>query len=119
MWSLWQKATKYSKLPSEVLRVEDELAAWMLDNAVTWFGITIENLLDERVEIAGKFTPKYSLARLLHEKFKLPRPIEEVIPEEQQQPENPWAVFLPWIGKPGSGVHRYVYVPPKDDAKEN
>lgn len=119
MWNLWQKAKTYSKLPSEVLRVSDQLAAWMLDNAVTWFGITIENLLDERAEVGGKSTPKYSLARLLHEKFRLPKPVDDYIPENDIQEHNPWAVFLPWIGKPGSGVHRYVYVPPVDEEKEH
>jgi hypothetical protein len=89
----------------------------MLDNAVTWLGITIENLLDERVKVGDSYKPKYTLTRLLHEKFKLPPPIvEEYNPEVAS---NPWAAFLPWMGKPGSGVHRYVYVPPVDEGKEH
>lgn len=111
MWRLWQKAKTYSQLPSTVLGETDGFAAWMLDNAVTWFGITIENALEERVKVGAEYQPKYSLARLLSPGFKIPPPPRET-PEEVKLAENPWAPFLTWAGKPGSGVHRWVYVPP-------
>jgi hypothetical protein len=85
------------------------LAQWMFDSAVTWFGITIENALSERVKVTmGKevtFKPKYTLARLLNERFRLPKPQ----PEPEDNP-NPWASLLAWAGKRNSGVKRYKYV---------
>lgn len=85
----------------------------MLDNAVTWFGITIENALAERVKVGMgdniKYEPKYSLARLLLPEFKLPRP------DPVKNSDNPFASFLPLIGKRGTGVKRYMYVPPQKE----
>lgn len=117
MWSLWTKATRYSKLPSEIFGEEDALAAWMLDNAVTWFGITIENALAERVKVqTGKdnyrYDPKYTLARLLNPSFKLPRP-----PVEQTS-SNPFAALLPYAGKKNSGIKRYKYVAPEEKKED-
>lgn len=117
MWQIWTRAAKFSRLPNEVYDPSGEtwevpygsLAQWMFDTAVTWFGITIENALAERVKVVmGKettFKPKYTLARLLNPAFRLPKPLPE--PEESQ---NPWAPFLAWMGKRGSGVKRYKYV---------
>ena len=56
MWNLWTKATKYSKLPSEVIDPRsrlDDLTRWQLDNAVTAFGIIMENALQETVEVGS------------------------------------------------------------------
>lgn len=109
MWSLWTKAKSYSQLPSKILEEEDSIAAWMLDTAVTWFGITFENALAERVKIQyGKevqYKPKYSLSLLLNPNFRLPRP--ERKPEDDP---NPWATIIAWAGKKNSGVKRYRYV---------
>lgn len=112
MWNLWTKATKYHKLPSEVFGERDDLAAWMLDNAVTWFGITIENALAERVKVQsgkGQFDsiPKYTLARLLSPEFKLPRPAAE------HTSSSPFAALFGQVGKKGGLVKRYVYVAPE------
>lgn len=111
MWDLWQQATKYSKLPSEIFGEEDSIAAWMLNTAVTWFGITIENLLSERVEVmVGKGTksyPKYTLTRLLHADYRVTRTPEAIS-------TNPWTPFLAWIGKKDGLVKRYVYKPPEE-----
>jgi hypothetical protein len=86
----------------------------MFDAAVTWFGITIENALHERVEIkvgnVTKSNPKYPLARLLHPSFRLPRPV--VQPENDP---NPWAVFFGWAGKKNSMMKRYAYVKPAEE----
>lgn len=118
MWNLWQKATKYSQLPSEVYGEEDSLAAWMLDSAVTWFGITIENALSERVKVKMgnevQYRPVYTLTRLLNPAFKLPKPKE--LTEEYNT--NPFAPFLAWAGKRNSGVKRYKYVPPEEKKAE-
>lgn len=88
--------------------IEDGVAAWMFDTAVTWFGITIENALKERVKVVmGKETeyrPRYSLALLLDPNFRLPKP-----PPEPTADANPWSVILNWAGKKNSGVKRYQY----------
>lgn len=88
---------------------EDTIAAWMLDTAVTWFGITFENALSERTKIKyGKeveYKPKYTLSLLLNPAFRLPRPALE--PEVNP---NPWSAILAWAGKKNSGVKRYKYV---------
>lgn len=77
MWSLYRKATLYHKLPSEVFGEEDPLAAWMVDNAMTWFGTTIENMLQE-VDHVGEGAnrqslPRYTLSQLLDPTYKFPR----------------------------------------------
>jgi hypothetical protein len=114
MWELWVKSKTYHRLPSEVFGETDSLAAWMLDSAVTWFGITIENALNERVKVQvgtnTEFHPRYTLARLLHQDFRLPRPE----PTADAKGFNPWAPLLAWAGKPRSGVKRYAYQKPVD-----
>jgi hypothetical protein len=81
----------------------------MFDTAVTWFGITIENALSERVKVQvgneTTFKPKYTLARLLDPRFRLPKPAPE--PEMQV---NPWAPLWAWAGRKNSGVKKYQYV---------
>ena len=116
MWSLWQKAKTYNQLPSNIFGEEDGFAAWMLDEAVTWFGITIENALQERVKVGNEHRPKYTLTRLLTQGFKLPAPQREL--EEKVSAASPWAPFLQWKNKQGSGVHTYAYVPPSEGIRE-
>jgi len=78
MWLLWRKANQFHKLPSEIFGEDDPLAAWMLDNAVMYFGTVIENMLGERDEVAGgKSVKRYTLARLLDESFLYPPPEDE------------------------------------------
>lgn len=121
MWSLWTKAKTYHKLPSEVLGEEDNLAAWMLDSAVTWFGITIENALQERDKVKmgteTQYRPRYTLSRLLQQGFKLPRPLPE--PEIKQGGLSVWQPLLAWAGKPGGKIKRWVYVPPTEDSPKD
>lgn len=109
MWNLWLKCKTYHKLPSELMKTADSLAAWMLDTAVTTFGIIIENALQERVKVTmGKdvqFKPRYTLARLLNPSYRLPKP--EPLPEDNP---DPWAAFKAFLGKPNSHVKRYKYV---------
>lgn len=81
MWSLYNKAKTYSKLPSQILRLEDEWTAYQFDNAVNYLGITVENALLERQNVGTekepKYEPKYTLEQLLDDKFRLPRPVKE------------------------------------------
>jgi hypothetical protein len=92
----------------------------MLDSAVVWFGITIENALLERVKVGFgpnvEYKPKYTLARLLDSRTKLPRPPETYKRDEEI---NVWAPLLAWAGKRNSGVRRWVYVPPPAENAEN
>lgn len=117
MWSLWLKAKTYHKLPSEIFGEHDSLAAWMLDSAVTWFGITIENALSERVRVGSgqnvEYKPRYTLARLLNQGFKLPPP-----PKTDLEDINPWSPFMAWLGKRNSGVKRWAYKPPEEEAQD-
>ena len=93
------------------MEVEDSLAGWMLDSAVMWFGLTIENALEERVKVGyGKnetWKPKYTLTRLLNQNFKMPKP-----PPSPEDNPSPWSGFLAWLGKPRSGVKKWKYVGP-------
>lgn len=123
MWETWTQATTYKKLPSEVFDPTGEcwqleglfgpLARWMFNSAVTWFGITIENALTERVEYRengkAKYRPKYTLARLLHPLFRLPKPIAELSAKGDL---NPWSPLMAWAGKKGGQVKKYRYVGP-------
>lgn len=81
---LWRKATTYHRLPSEVTREDDPLAAWMLDNAVTYFGTLVENMLQERDEIGSgqhkQWVQRYTIQQLLDPKFVYPKP-----PSEQEE----------------------------------
>lgn len=114
MWNLWLKAKNFSQLPSFIFGEEDSLAAWMLDSAVQWFGITIENALAERIEVKmatkTESKPRYTLVRLLNPATKLPRPLDI-----DGQQGNPWSSFAQLIGKRGGLVKRYQYVGPKKE----
>lgn len=98
------------------MRIQDSLAAWMLDTAVTFFGVIIENALQERVEVgvgkSAKSQPRYTLTRLLHPEFRLPA--REPEPELKPLEISPWQPFMAWIGKKGSKVKRYQYQKPVD-----
>jgi hypothetical protein len=75
-------ATKYSQLPAAILdedRELDSLTRYLLNKVVTWFGITIENALAERVNVGSEKEPhweaRYTLSQLLDPSFRLPRPM--------------------------------------------
>lgn len=78
MWGAWQSLKTYHRRPSVDMDVTDSIAAWSVDGAVLWFGVTIENALHETQEVkTGKRTehrPLYTLEELLRDDFKLPRP---------------------------------------------
>ena len=92
MWTVYNLASKYSKLPSDIVDEDhalDSLTRFLLNKAVTYFGMTIENLLDETVEVghgANKRTEsKYELKELMHPDFKLPRPQAKARPQDGLQ----------------------------------
>lgn len=116
MWNLYQKATKYSQLPSQIFGEEDPLAAWMLDSAVTWFGITIENALAVRDKVKMgsniEYRPRYTLSLLLDPTFKLPKPVDMT----EKKKSNPWSELMSWVGR-SKAVRRWQYVPPTEETK--
>jgi len=69
MWKLAQTASETNSRPSELLCIEDKLAAYQLDCAVTTFRVSIENALLERIEVGmgkdKKSIPKYTLKEIL------------------------------------------------------
>lgn len=90
----------------------------MLDSAVVWFGITIENALLERDKVgfgaSVEYKPRYTLSRLLNAATKLPRPPEAYRAADGSASINVWAPLLAWAGKQNSGVKRYRWVPPEE-----
>lgn len=76
MWKLAQTAEETNSRPSRLLCIDDELAAYQFDCAVTTFRIIVKNALLETNEIGSdkhkKRVPKYKLRDLLDDKFKLP-----------------------------------------------
>jgi len=78
MWKLWRTAQQTHSRPSNLVNVQDKLAALLLDNAVVFFGTAMENALQERVNLGSPNHPhweqKYSLSELLDSGFLLPEP---------------------------------------------
>lgn len=113
MWDSYQSLKMYHRRPSDDLKETDSIAAYCVDGAVLWFGVTIENALQERVNTGTKEKPKmeerYTLDQLLDPAFRLPRPLPQ--PRKAQQP-NGLALLMALAGQPGSGVKRYEYVKP-------
>ena len=66
LWRLYCLSTSYGRRPSEILGVDDEWAAYQLDDAVTYLGRWVEAKLSERHRKSGK--PRYTLEYLLRER---------------------------------------------------
>jgi hypothetical protein len=77
MWSLYHRAKALSNRPSQLLEVEDSLAAYLLDGAVITLGVVMENALQDMVEVGSdsdkKRIPRYTLSQILDPEFYLPR----------------------------------------------
>lgn len=86
LWSAYLALKLYHRRPSSDLAIKDSLIAWCVDDCVLWFGLKIENLLNERVEIGeGKdkrYEAKYELNDLLDPSFRIERPM----PKAKQLP---------------------------------
>lgn len=112
MWSAWSSLKTYHWRPSSDLEVTDSIAAYCLDKAVLWFGITMENLLGERVEVGSgkdkRWEAKYELLDLLDEGFRVPRET----PKPKKAVPGGLAAMLSLAGVAGSGVKHYQYVKP-------
>lgn len=53
-------------------RVQNSLAAYQLDNAVLFLGVSIENAVAERRKVSEEYLPKYTIDQLLEPDFRLP-----------------------------------------------
>jgi hypothetical protein len=66
-----------SNRPSQLLEVEDSLAAYLLDGAVVTLGAVIENALQDMVETGSgsskRSKPRWTLKEMLDPAFHLPR----------------------------------------------
>lgn len=110
MWAAYNLANKYNKLPSDIIDEDhdlDSLTRYIINKAVTYFGVTIENALHETVEVGygnNKHSEsKYGLDELLHPGFKLPRPQPKVKPMDGLQ------AMMALAGQKGSGVKLWGY----------
>ena len=81
MWTLYNKAKIYSRLPHELVGLADAWHAYQFDNAVTLLGVTVENALQERRNAGTAkqpdWQPTYTLRQLLDEEHRLPAPASE------------------------------------------
>lgn len=60
---LWVKAKNLSQRPSQLLNIEDSYVAYCLDEAVTFFGLSLENKLEEAGHKQSKEERKAKAAR--------------------------------------------------------
>lgn len=115
MWQSWLNLKTYHRRASDDLEIEDGIAAWCVDGAVMWFGITMENALAERNEVTvngrKEYRPKYSLAQLLEPTFKLPKPQREIV-RKPQAPSGFAALLAMAKQGPSSGIKLWEYVKP-------
>ncbi len=81
MWKLYQTSKTTASRPSELMCIEDRLAAYQFDSAVVLFGGIVENAVQEMhnagSEREPKWKPKYTMLQLLDAKFRLPSPPTE------------------------------------------
>lgn len=114
MWDSYQSLKIYHRRPSDDLEVTDSIAAYCVDGAVLWFGLTIENALAETKEVGmGKDKrreQKYTLSQLLDPVFRLPRP--QPAPKPSTPTQDGFAAMVALAKQPGSGVKLYQYIKP-------
>lgn len=124
MWQLHQKATRFHKPPSELIGIEDAWTAYQFDNAVNYFGITIENALAETHKVGigpnAKTEPRYTLETLLDPAFRLPRAGASAQgPEGAPGFDGSGMAALLALAETGprSGIKKWVYIGPTPDPK--
>ena len=118
MWRLYQTCKTLSQLPSDRLGVTNDWAAYQIDDAVVWFGVTVENALAERVNHGSAEKPdwrdKYTLEQLLEPDFRLPRPGQPLTGKQAaaQALSSYIDTLIGSAGKLGSGGRVFQYKPP-------
>lgn len=112
MWKAYTKLKIAHKLPSEDLREEDSIAAHCVDDAVLWFGLTVEATLTERTNTGTpkepKWEPTYTLTQLLDPLFRVPRPRRK----PTKKPTSGFAALLALAKQQGSGVKLWTGAKP-------
>lgn len=115
MWSTYLSLKTYHKCPSEELVLtgaDDSIAAWCVDKTVLWFGMAVENLLAETVEVGfGKEMrreKKYTLEQLLDPTYKVTRPL----PEPKVARPMGLAAMMALAAQSGGGIKVWQYVKP-------
>jgi hypothetical protein len=110
MWKAYLALKTYHRRPSDDLDLnapDDDIAAWCLDDAVLWFGLTVENLLSETREVGSgknkRREPKYTLAQVLDPTFHPPNP--------RAQKQSGLGLLLALAGQQGSGVKLWTAKP--------
>ena len=82
------KTTKASCLPSEIIGIDDEWAAYQFDTAVITVGTAIENAsqeMDKRGDDENPhWEPRYTMKQLLSPEFRLPAEVADDDFEELQ-----------------------------------
>ena len=75
---MYQTATATGQRPSSLVQIEDAWAAYQFDNAVVFLGNAIEGAAQETEWIGSEkdkhLEPKYTMAQLLDQDFRLPIP---------------------------------------------
>jgi len=61
-----------SQRPSSLVKIQDDWAALQFDNAVTLLGLAIENAAQELEKVGDDMKPRYTMAQLLDQGFRLP-----------------------------------------------
>lgn len=112
MWQAYLSLKTYQRRPSSDLAIDDTIVAWCVDATVLWFGITVENLLGERVKVGSgkeeRYEAKYELEQLLDPAFR----VQRETPKPKQQPVSGITAFMALASQAGSGVKAYQYVKP-------
>lgn len=113
MWSLWRTAKETSSRPSDLLCVEDRLAAYQLDAAVVTFGTIVENLLQETVKVGPPghqtYESKYTITQVLEPTFKVNGAGSKRSPASSMDTpfENGLTTILALAEQHGSGVKKW------------
>lgn len=113
MWSLWRTSKETNSRPSDLLCVEDRLAAYLFDAAVVTFGTIVENLLSETVKVGVKpherYENKYKLQDILKPTFRV-RDDKSPAGSMNTPFESGIASILALAEQPHSGVKKWQYM---------
>jgi len=111
MWLLWRTSKETNSRPSDLLCVEDRLAAYQFDAAVVTFGTIMENLLGETVKVGLKGNERYESKYTLEEVLK---PTFKVNEQKATSMEAPFAsglgTILALAEQSNSGVKKWDYM---------
>lgn len=115
MWTLYTNASKFNQRPSSYFAdMVDEWVRYQFDNAVAWFGMTIENALLEREPLGdpkkNESRQKYELEDLLDDDFRMQRP-----PSKLEIRQQGAAKLLDLASDPRSGVRMWREKKPGED----